>query len=55
MVPSLSLKFPEVTLVPDELNDPAAPAVLVLKGPCTPPFVPDDPPPPPNVTKALEL
>ena len=35
--------------MPSIVAVPAVPAVLVLKGPCTPPSVPDDPPPAPKV------
>jgi hypothetical protein len=46
---SESTKIPEVTADPDIVADPAVPAVLVLKGPCTPPPVPEAPPPAPKV------
>ena len=48
--PSESLKVPVLTL---ELTvaDPGVPAVLDLKGPCTPPPVPLEPPPPVRVNK----
>jgi hypothetical protein len=46
-VPSESLKVPEVNATAT-VADPAEPAELVLKGPCTPPLIPLDPPPPVN-------
>jgi hypothetical protein len=52
VTPTLSLKVPDVTTVPDTVADPAVPAVLVRKGPCTPPpLVAVAPPPPVNVNK----
>ena len=51
VTPSESLKLPEVIGVPPTVAEPAVPAVLVLKGPCTPPPVPLAPPPAPNVNK----
>jgi hypothetical protein len=49
VVPSESLKVPEVIAVPLIVAEPAEPGELLLKGPCTPPPVPEDPPPAPNV------
>ena len=49
--PSLSLKLPEVIALPFIVADPAVPAVLFLKGPCTPPPVPLAPPPAAKVNK----
>jgi hypothetical protein len=46
---SESTKIPEVTADPDIVADPAVPAVLLLKGPCTPPPEAEAPPPPVNV------
>ena len=54
VVPSLSLKLPDVIGVPEIVLDPAVPAVLVLNGPCTPPPETEDPPPPFNVNKLPE-
>jgi hypothetical protein len=50
VTPSESLNVPVLTL---ELTvaEPGVPAVLDLKGPCTPPPVPLDPPPPVSVNK----
>lgn len=50
-VPSLSLKVPEVITDPEIVFEPAVPAVLLLKGPCTPPPEAEAPPPPFNVNK----
>ena len=46
---SVSLKFPEVITDPEIVSEPAVPAVLLLKGPCTPPPEAEAPPPPVNV------
>ena len=51
VVPSVSLKLPEVIELPDIVAAPPVPAVLDLNGPCTPPPDAEAPPPAASVNK----
>ena len=49
VIPSESLNVPVLIDESMWVTDPGVPAVLFLNGPCTPPPVPEEPPPPVNL------